>query len=368
MLKVYSKEKNIDALYIHIPFCLKKCDYCDFLSFNSDEKIIDKYMSYLLKEISLYPGYTYDTVYIGGGTPSIIHPEYIKKIIDKINLGENPEITIEANPKTLDKDKLIQYKNYGINRLSIGIQSFNDEKLKILGRAHNVQEAIGTYNLAREVGFNNISLDLMFSTPNETLAELKEDLEKLFTLKPEHFSIYSLIWEEGTVFYEKLKKGIFKVSDNDLESDMYSLIIDEARKRDYIHYEISNFSERGFQSRHNTKYWKNINYIGVGLGASGYVSEMRYSNYSELKEYYRAIERKEFPRGNIEIVDSLESEKYAAILNLRLLEEGYSPKNEKHKKLCEGLVKKGLTQKIQDNYILTNKGLFLANDVMEEFL
>jgi len=368
MLKVCDKKNNIDALYVHIPFCLKKCEYCDFLSFSGDNINIEEYISYLCKELAIYPNYIYDTVYFGGGTPSIIAPEYIKRILDLVNLGENSEITIEINPRTVDMSKLTKYKDYGINRLSIGVQSFSDEKLKILGRIHNVEEAKETYYRAKEVGFDNISLDLMFSTPEETLEELKKDLDELFKLKPEHFSIYSLIWEEGTIFYQKLMNGILKAIDNDLESDMYSLIIEESTKNGYSHYEISNFSQEGFYSKHNTKYWKNENYVGIGLGASGYVENIRYSNHIDIRSYYRDIDDNQFPRNNTEIIEKSEKEKYAAILNLRLLKEGYFPNGEKYMTLCHELEKKGLLKKLNDNYILSDRGLFLANDVMEVFL
>ena len=364
-----SQYNNIDALYIHIPFCIKKCDYCDFLSFQLEKDTEKKYAKYLLEELSMYSDYIYNTIYIGGGTPSVIEPDNIKILLESINIKPDSEITIEVNPKTVDIEKLRQYRNMGINRISIGIQSFDNKKLHILGRAHNVLEGKEAYFNARKAGFDNISLDLIFSTPNETMEELKNDLRELFFLEPQHFSIYSLIWEEGTVFYEKLNQGIFQITDNDLEGEMYNLIIEEANKYNYKHYEISNFSKDEYKSKHNIKYWENKNYVGVGLGASGYINNERYTNNLTFEEYYKNIDNGIFPRGHIEIVDKNEKEKYRAILNLRLLTEGYFPTEKNHIKLCKTLERKNLLKRnVNGKYVLTKNGLFIANDVMEVFL
>ncbi|MGF6907709.1 radical SAM family heme chaperone HemW [Fusobacterium sp. PH5-44] len=369
MLNQYNNEYNVDALYIHIPFCIKKCDYCDFLSFKIEKDMEEKYMKYLLKELSMYSDYTYDTIYIGGGTPSIIKPENIKILLENIKIKPNSEITIEVNPKTVDIEKFIEYRQMGINRISIGIQSFDNKKLSILGRAHNIYEGKEAFFNSKKAGFDNVSLDLMFSTPDETIEELKNDLKELFELEPQHFSIYSLIWEEGTVFHEKLKKGIFQMTDNDLEGEMYNLIIEEAKQHNYTHYEISNFSKEEYQSKHNIKYWKNKNYVGIGLGASGYIENIRYTNKLNFDSYYSDIDNKKMPRDNIEVIDKYDNEKYKAILNLRLLNEGYLPHGDKYIKLCESLKEKKLLKRtINGKYMLTKKGLFIANDVMEVFL
>ena len=216
----------VDAIYIHVPFCVKKCDYCDFLSFQSNADERKRYVDFLIKEIRMYPKYKYDTVYFGGGTPSLLETEDIKRILSELDINENAEITLEANPKTVDLEKLKNLKSIGINRLSMGIQSFNEKFLKKLGRLHNSQEGIEAYKMAREVGFENISLDLMFSLPEQTLEEVEEDLKKLISLNPEHFSIYSLIWEPDTKFFEKLESGEYKETDNELEAQMYEFIID----------------------------------------------------------------------------------------------------------------------------------------------
>ncbi|MDR3259912.1 MAG: radical SAM family heme chaperone HemW [Fusobacteriaceae bacterium] len=362
---------NIDAIYIHIPFCIKKCDYCDFLSFQVGCYDIDKYVDYLLREIKFYGCYSYDTVYIGGGTPSILDLNNIDKILSSLNIQSNAEITIEVNPGTINLEKIKNYRKLGINRLSIGIQTFNNKYLKILGRIHNANEGKEAYFNAIKGGFDNINLDLMFSLPGQNLLDIENDLEELFLLNPPHFSIYSLIWENGTKFYEKLKLGEFNITDNDLEAQMYEKIIDEANKNEYIHYEISNFSKNNYSSRHNLKYWKNKNYIGVGLGASGYVGKIRYKNLYDFDEYYKKIDERSFPidESENEVINTKnELEKYSAILNLRLLKDGYTPKNENFLKTCKNLEKKSLLININGKYILSRKGLLFANDVMEEFL
>lgn len=362
----------MDAVYIHIPFCIKKCGYCDFLSFSNltyDEK--EKYVSYVVKEIELYekeiPNKIYDTVYFGGGTPSILEVKELEKILKKFRIKENSEITIEVNPKTVNLEKLIEIRKIGINRISIGIQSFNEKYLKLLGRQHNTHEAITTYENARLAGFENISLDLMFSLPGQTMEELEEDLEKLFKLNPEHFSIYSLIWEEGTDFFEKLEKGEFIETDNDLEADMYKLIIDKSKEKGYIHYEISNFSKEGKEAKHNTKYWKNQEYLGIGLGAAGYLGEFRYKNVKNFNEYYDMIDLNKLPVENLEKIDYTSKESYKNMLELRLLKEGTIPSLEYKEKFDE-LLRGGYLIKNGDRYILSEKGLFLANDVFQELI
>ena len=356
-----------DAIYIHIPFCMNKCEYCDFLSFKSVESERDRYVDYLVKEIELYPKYSYDTVYFGGGTPSLLKPEDIKRILDKLDINEDAEVTLEVNPKTVDYEKLRGLKEAGINRVSIGVQSFNEKHLKTLGRLHDKDRAITTFETAREVGFDNISIDLMFSLPNQTIDELKEDLGQIKAMKPEHISIYSLIWEEGTPFYEKLGKGEYTETDNDIEADMYEGIIDSLKEAGYVHYEISNFSLPKKEARHNSKYWENREYVGVGLGASGYLDEIRYKNIVDFEVYYDKIDIKIRPRLEEETVDSEALEEYKFILGLRLLEVGVEAKGNYLRK-CVELKDKGYLKIKDGKFVLTEQGVFLANNVFEEFL
>lgn len=364
----------VDAIYIHVPFCKSLCSYCDFLSFsNTSDGDRRKYVDYLIKEIGMYTNknkeMAFDTIYFGGGTPSLLNPEDLKRVLDELVIKDGCEITIEVNPKSVDLEKLKRFREIGINRLSIGLQSFNDKMLKILGRGHNSSEGIQCYLDAREAGFDNISLDLMFSLPGQTIEQLDDDLQKLFELNPEHFSIYSLIWEEGTPFYEQLQKGILKETDNELEADMFNLIIEKSKKRLYNHYEISNFSKENMESKHNSKYWKNSQYLGIGLGASGYVGNERYKNFSTFEEYYESIDSVERPidLDEVEIVDLDLKEAYRNMLGLRLLQEGVTPSEKFFEKFKE-LEQKGLLKKVKDKYVLTKDGLFFANDVFQELI
>lgn len=357
----------LDAIYFHIPFCSQKCGYCDFLSFASDGEMRKKYVNYLIKEISLYPEYKYDTVYFGGGTPSLLEYKDVEKIIKNIEVAPCAEVTMEVNPKTVDLNYLKKIRSLGVNRLSMGVQSFNDRLLKILGRIHNSQEAIDTYLDARKAGFKNISLDLMFSLPGQTIADVRTDLKQLFKLRPEHFSIYSLIWEEGTPFYKKLEKGEFQITDNDKEAEMYELIISEAEKAGYVHYEISNFALPGFEARHNSKYWENREYLGIGLGASGYIKDLRYKNQVQFFQYYDSIDNGIVPIMEKEKVEKKEFKEYEYILGLRLLKKGIKPEKEYLVK-CLKLEKNGFLERKENSFILSKKGIMLANDVLTEFL
>ena len=360
-----------DAIYIHIPFCIKKCGYCDFLSFSCEEKSREdrkKYVKKLIEEIKLSPKLTYDTVYFGGGTPSILEVEEIKSILEKLDIEENAEITLEVNPQTVSLEKLKGLRSIGINRLSIGIQSFDDEKLKVLGRVHNKEVALETYENARKAGFTNISIDLIFATPNQTVEELLEDLKMVKKLNPEHISIYSLIWEEGTKFMELLDSGKLNPLDNELEADMYELIIDKLKKMGYTHYEISNFAKKGYESRHNSKYWKNVDYLGVGLGASGYYNGIRYKNHITFEEYYADIEDKKRPILEEETVGEKDKIENYYILGLRLLNDGIELEENGYKEKILKLVEKGYIKEEDNRYKLTSKGIMVANDVFVEIM
>ena len=268
-------EKNVDALYLHIPFCEKKCEYCDFCTFVNMSREYEKYTEALVKELKMYPEYEYDTVYFGGGTPSLLPVELLSYIMENIKYRKDGEITLELNPNDMSFEKLKELRKMGINRLSIGIQSFQDYVLKFIGRLHSGENAIKVFWDAREAGFDNISIDLMFGIPNQSLEDLKKDLETILLLSPENISIYSLIWEEGTVFWSKLQKGILSEMDQDLEAEMYEEIIDFLQRNGYIHYEISNFSKKGMGGVHNLKYWRNKEFIGAGLSAATYYKGKR---------------------------------------------------------------------------------------------
>lgn len=397
-------DKNIDAIYIHIPFCSKKCEYCDFCTFINMQKEYRKYVDYLIKEIRMHPEYRYDTIYFGGGTPSLLATDMIKDIMNELEWTENAEITLELNPADMTLEKLSELRKAGVNRLSIGIQSFQDHVLKFIGREHSSEEAVSTYRMAREAGFENITIDLMFGIPNQTVGDLQKDLEIIRELSPENVSIYSLIWEEGTVFWSKLQKGILSEMDQDTEALMYGMIIDFFESSGYIHYEISNFSridsgrplekEKGngknaeaetFENlkrnlknsgRHNLKYWRNQEFAGVGMSAAGFYGDRRYSNVRTFKKYYSSIDEGKLPidTETVEIVDSVEREKLKRMLGLRLVAEGIGYfEDEKVEELAE----KGMIEifersnsdfSVSRRIKLTRKGVFFANDIFMEFI
>ena len=387
------KEKDVDAIYIHIPFCDNKCEYCDFCTFVRMEKEYRKYVDYLIREIRMYPKFKYDTIYFGGGTPSVLPVGMIKEIMDELDWTGNAEITLELNPTDMTLEKLKEIREIGINRLSIGIQSFQNHVLKFIGRQHSSGDAVNVYKMARKAGFKNITVDLMFGIPNQSIEDLQKDLNILKELKPENVSIYSLIWEEGTVFWSKLQKGILSEIDQDVEAQMYEMIIEFFNENGYCHYEISNFARIDencnlekridFQNfseiknneatlkneifknietfemikerqknggRHNLKYWRNKKFIGVGMSAAAYYGENRHSNVRTFNKYYKFLDNKELPidENTIEIVDKIEREKLSRMLGLRLIQEGieYFEDERVEKLIKNGLLEKFIVKKV----------------------
>lgn len=282
------------GIYIHIPFCIKKCAYCDFLSFSAEDKVRREYVKALVSQIEKSGGGAVDSIFIGGGTPSVLESGDVLKIMEavqrKFELDKNCEITIEINPATVTEEKLVSYKKAGINRISMGVQSFSDDELKGLGRLHTASQAEESFKLLRKCGFSNINLDLMFAIPNQSIESFKKSLEHAVMLSPEHISAYSLIIEEGTPFYEMEKCGQIQEADEDLYEKMFALAKSFLEKNGYMRYEISNFSKKGFESRHNLKYWNGEDYLGFGLGAVGFLKNTRYENTKKLKEYFEGKE------------------------------------------------------------------------------
>lgn len=277
----------VKSCYIHIPFCEKICSYCDFCKLFYNESLVDKYLDELEREVnSLYNGEVFDTIYIGGGTPSSLNTVQLERlflITDKLKKSEHLEFTIECNFSNTTKDKLILFKKHGINRLSFGLETTNSEQLKLLEREEGRDEAIRVIKDARKIGFNNINVDLMYALPGETIDDLQEDLEFISSLDVEHLSCYSLIIEEHT----KLGiKGIDNI-DSDLDFLMYKTICDFMKEKGFKHYEISNYSKEGFESRHNLVYWNNEKYYGFGLGASAYIDNRRTSNTRSISHYLK---------------------------------------------------------------------------------
>jgi len=366
------------GLYVHIPFCVKKCDYCDFISHCDKSNLIEEYIEKLKEEIESNLNnkeYEITTIYIGGGTPSFIDSKYIVEILNILKERyslENTEITIEVNPGTVTAEKLSDYKQAGINRLSIGLQETNNELLKQIGRIHTYEEFLETYNLARQIGFKNINVDLMIGLPNQSIQNIKESLNKVITLNPEHISVYSLILEEGTKLYKKYENKEIELPDEERERNMYWYVKNTLENNGYSHYEISNFSKKGYKSKHNMNCWEQKEYIGFGLNAHSYLDGVRYSNTENLEEYIKVSDKIIHEKQTIE-----DMKKEYMLLGLRKIEGVSIQKFEE--KFVENpiflfrnelnkLVEQELLEVDGDIIRLTNKGLDLANIVWEEFV
>lgn len=376
--------ENELGLYVHIPFCKKKCDYCDFASFAEKENLINDYIESLLKEINFkrVKNKKIKTIYLGGGTPSYIEEEYIQEILQTIKenfiVEKNAEITIEVNPGTVTLKKLQTYKALGINRLSIGLQAAQNAILKEIGRIHTYEEFLKTYQDARKI-FDNINVDLMLALPTQTIKDLQESLEKIVKLNPEHISVYSLILEEGTILYNKEASGKLKLPSEKTERQMYWNTKKYLEKNNYIHYEISNFAKAGYESKHNMDCWNQKEYLGVGLGASSYINKKRFSNITNLNKYIENIQNNEFKKNIIleEEQDEISQMNEFILLGLRKIDgisktefydkfkvDVYEKFGEKFKKL----EKLNLITCDNTKIKLTSKGLDLANIVWEEFI
>ena len=302
------------SVYIHIPFCDNICSYCDFCKLKYNKEWVDEYLDKLKDEISkYYKGEKVRTLYIGGGTPSILTTVELNKlfsIVNMLDLELLEEFTFECNIESLSNEKLILLKKNNVNRLSIGIQTFNDRYLKLLNRHHTKLEVFEKIEMARLIGFNNINVDLIYAIPNESIKTLKSDLDKIISLNVNHISTYSLMIEPNTVLSIN---GTLPISDS-LDKKMYDVICNALKKEGYIHYEVSNFAKKGFYSKHNSAYWLNDNYYGFGLGASGYIDNLRYTNTKNLSLYLKGnyISQKEILTKDDEIT-------YALILGFRFI-------------------------------------------------
>lgn len=290
---------NKAGIYIHIPFCVKKCSYCAFLSGPAGPEVRQEYVNHLIEEIRLRSREVpeADTIYFGGGTPSLLTPEQIGEILEEVRkafrITEGAEVTLEANPGTLTAEGLEGYRKAGINRLSMGVQSMDDRRLRYLGRIHTAEEVRRDVKMAREAGFHNINLDLIFAIPGTDVSDAMEDLEAIAALEPEHISFYSLQLEEGTSFFRDFEAGKLREVPDETDREMYHRGIRALREKGYRHYEISNFARPGCESRHNSKYWNMAEYVGLGLGASSYTGHRRMVNETDLKVYSEKLDRGE---------------------------------------------------------------------------
>ena len=373
------------GLYIHIPFCVTKCKYCDFNSFKIDlnEKI--KYLNYLGEEMKLYKeeikNREIDSVFVGGGTPSILNENEINILFEKIkenfNIKSNAEITMECNPGTLTLNKLKVMKKSGVNRLSIGLQAVQNHHLKYIGRIHTFEEFEKNYHDAKQMGFDNINIDLMYALPNQSREDWMESLEKVVKLNPTHISAYSLILEENTELFKMYERDEFNLLDENTDIEMYEYTINYLKSHGYNQYEISNYAKDNFECKHNVLYWKCEEYVGIGASASGYFNGIRYNNICELANYEKMILEGEKPiewEEKLSIKDEIEE---SIFLGLRMNEgiqisdfkEKYNFDFEKeYKNEIEKLSKMELIE-IDNNLMkLTQKGREISNSVFVEFI
>ena len=374
------------GIYIHIPFCKQKCFYCDFCSFTNKNEMQEKYVEAVINEIKNITHkekYTVTTIYFGGGTPSILYPEYIKNILQEIESSfeilDDAEITIEINPGTVNEEKLKKYKEYGINRLSIGLQSANDKILKKIGRIHDYKQFEETFFYARKCGFKNINVDLMIGLPTQAVEDVKQTLEKIIQKNPEHISVYSLIIEEGTIIEKLINENKLQLPDEETERIMYWTVVNELKENGYNQYEISNFSKKTYESKHNTNCWKQKQYIGLGTSAHSYLNKKRYSNTNNIEEYIKNIQENNISK-NITIHEEQTEESTMneyMLLGLRMIQginiNEFKQKFKtdptiKYKKILEKLQKENLIQITKTSIKLTKQGIDFGNIVWEEFI
>ncbi|MBQ6582264.1 MAG: radical SAM family heme chaperone HemW [Mogibacterium sp.] len=373
------------GIYIHIPFCLRKCHYCAFLSGPADEAEREHYVTELLQEIRLRSGEIpeADTVYFGGGTPSLLTPEQIGRILREIRrnhvIAENAEITLEANPATLNGEKLRGYRELGVNRLSVGVQSMDDDRLRLLGRLHTREDVLREYAEARDAGFGNISMDLIFSIPGSTTEDALADLREVIRLAPEHLSWYSLQLEEGTDFFRDYEQGLLREVSDETDRRTYHEGIRLLRENGYEHYEISNFCRPGYRSRHNSKYWSMTPYAGFGIGASSFTGGRRFTNVSDMRQYAELLRRGVLPADETHVNTERDLRTEAVWTGLRRAEGVRFDEITGSKESFEAyfrdvwedvlrFARNGDLVLTEDRIVLTEQGIDISNRIMALFV
>lgn len=372
------------GLYVHIPFCKQKCYYCDFASFPGKEGLQKDYIKALCKEIreafKTLDAYIIDSIFIGGGTPSILdtcNMEVLFTEINNLNKSKDVEYSIECNPGSLNEEKLKIMKKFGINRISIGLQAVQNELLKSIGRIHDFENFKSNFNLARKYGFNNINVDLIFALPNQSLNDWKETLKTICKMKPEHISAYSLIIEEGTAFYKLYEKGKINLPKEDLEREMYNIGKKLLKENGYNQYEISNYCLEGKECRHNLKHWDMKEWIGVGSNSSSYIDNKRIKNISDVKTYIDTINNDKVPYE--EVIENTEKDNIEEFMFMGLRKtEGIDEKefflrfhkmlDEIYKDVIKKYEKQELLVKDKGKLYLTEKGIEVSNIIMADFL
>ncbi|WP_458408355.1 radical SAM family heme chaperone HemW [Anaerotignum sp.] len=379
------KNTKTIGLYIHIPFCRQKCLYCDFPSWAGKEEQMQGYVDALTKEIQNrskeYPDRKVVSVFFGGGTPTTLEISMLEQLMQAVfenwDITEDAEITTEANPGTLDAEMAQALKKMGFNRLSMGVQVWQNRLLKDLGRIHTIEAFQENYKAVREAGFGNVNTDLMFALPDQTMADWQETVKNIVTLGPEHISAYSLILEEGTPFFDRYEKGELEPAEEELDREMYHWAVDYLAEMGYEQYEISNFAKKGRQSRHNRIYWQAEEYLGMGLGSHSYMDGERFHNMYDLQEYIKANGDVSLLKEEVEIITEEDALAECMFLGLRLTEgvsfERFRERFGKEMKNIYGsqieeLVKDGLLVEDKIGIRLTRRGVDISNFVFEKFL
>ena len=373
-------QKKPTSAYVHIPFCTQICYYCDFSKVFIKNQPVDSYLEHLLQEFHSYDIQKLRTLYIGGGTPTALSASQLEVLLEgltkNLDLSVLEELTIEANPGDLDADKTAVLQNSAVNRVSLGVQTFDDKMLKKIGRSHTEKDIYENIDRLKLAGFDNISIDLIYALPGQTMEQVKDNVAKAIALDIPHMSLYSLILENHTVFMNRMRRGKLPLPKEELEAEMFEYIIAELERAGFEHYEISNFSKPDFESRHNLMYWDNAEYYGIGAGASGYVDGVRYKNHGPIRHYLKAVEEGS-ARINEEHLSQREQMEEEMFLGLRK-KSGISMARfeEKFERSFQGLygqivrdlVQQGLMQVEGDRVRMTKRGLFLGDTVAERFI
>lgn len=372
--------KKPTSAYVHIPFCTQICYYCDFSKVFIKNQPVDAYLQALIREFRSYDITELRTLYIGGGTPtsiSAVQLDYLlTELIRDLNLNTLEEFTIEANPGDLTVDKIEVLQKSAVNRVSLGVQTFNDKHLKRIGRSHNEAQIYSTIDALKTAGFQNISIDLIYALPGQTMDDVRSNVAKALSLNIPHLSLYSLILEHHTVFMNKMRRGKLHLPTEDLEAEMFEYIISEMERNGFEHYEISNFTKPGFESRHNLMYWDNVEYYGVGAGASGYLDGIRYRNRGPIQHYLKGVSEGN-ARLSEEVLSKNEMMEEELFLGLRKkegvsigkFEQKFGTSFEKrYGQIVQELQSDGLLKENNGLIQMTKKGLFLGDTVAEKFI
>ena len=368
------------SAYVHIPFCTQICYYCDFSKVFIKNQPVDAYLEHLIQETRSYEIGKLRTLYIGGGTPTALSAQQLAYLLTELpkvmDLSEVEEFTIEANPGDLDPDKIAVLKDSQVNRVSLGVQTFDNKMLKKIGRSHQEQDIYDNIRHLKQAGFDNISIDLIYALPGQTMDQVKENVAKAIDLDIPHMSLYSLILENHTVFMNRMRRGKLPLPKEELEAEMFEYIIEELEKGGFEHYEISNFSKPGFESRHNLVYWDNAEYYGLGAGASGYVDGIRYKNHGPIRHYLEAVEagKARITEEYLTLEEKMEEElflglrKKTGVSKARFEEKFGISFDQRYGQVVASLTEQGLLVPDDKQVRMTKRGLFLGDTVAEKFI